>query len=370
MDNQRDRVLASLIIIVPLFLFGPGDAQQGQIYGLLLGCFVYLALSLPNKVLGVFMLYVAAYFAYFLSSVFARTLIPEVAGVAIDAILFLMIGAIIYTGIANCKKKNIKWFINAVCIAALIQAVLATLQSTDVNPVVALLSNVVNIDAPKGGMNINSPVGTLMNTNYLSIFVAVSVPLFFRKWWKFFIPVLLYAIFVSKCRTAILSLFAGCIYFAWYHRSRWSVIDKIERFPWITSFVPLIIFAFIVIATRSSNLSVIERYNDYWVPVYQILSGHWQFMVFGVGPGITLTVNNHIHSSYFGIAFSYGLIGIAYLAAFVWTINKKHPLLTMSLVIILTDMTLNHFWTIPTTGLEGLFILGLVERMKDEEWLA
>ncbi len=367
LENTQDRLLASLIAVVPLFVFW-SDIDQGHIYGLFLGAFIFLALSMSNKILSLFMLYAAGWFGYWVSSYFVGLVIGDAVLAGVDAILFLIVAAIIYEGIVKSKKPRGFW-LNWICASAIIQAVLAITQYHFTDPVGWTLSHVVNISY--GTFSPHSPVGTLVNSNYLGAFIGISLPFFVRRKWWIVIPVIIYALYAANCRAVnmailIVTAFTAVRYSDWFFDTQYKH-DRGMRYAFIAGIVAASIVALYYFGTSKRMLSVGERYVDYWRFALQTSIGSWQHFLFGVGPGITLRpVNNNLHNEYVSWLGNYGLIGLSIIGAYIGTtirvLWRENMKLLCAVLIALIDMQANHLLHIPTTGLLVIFVAALAQR--------
>ncbi len=373
---MRDRVTAALIIVVPLLILWE-DVAQGHLLGLYLGAFVCLALSFAggessgpiqiNQYLTFFLLYVAAWFAFWLSLHYAGRIIIDVILLGIDAILILMIGVIIYGAVAASKRPLDFWF-NFICVSILVQASLAICQHHFFNPVESVLSLVTTVCYSSWG-NAHSPAGSLANTNYLGAFLAIGLPFFFRRKWIYAFPVAAYALYLTHCRTAeIAVLIVGFVYVC---KHGVPFIDfflgkKLGNFICTLIILGLISGIYLMVAINPG--SFVERYEDFWIGPIKIWLGSWHTFLFGVGPGITSRINNFLHNEYIPLLFNYGIIGFGivggYIIATLRHKGKINIILTCALWIILIDMLGNHLLHIPATALLVIFVLGLIDREK------
>jgi len=374
-------MLAALIVIVPCFVFWK-DLDQGQVYGLYLGAFVYLALGilLLNLWLGLFLLYVAGWFGYWISGHFVNLVDGSAILAGVDAILFLICASIVYEGIVKSSLKD-ETIITGICIAALFQAILAIIQYHGFDPPGWALSQVVEISY--GEYDPTTPAGTLANTNYMGAFLGISLWFFFRmRWWSIVsIPVIIYALILANCRTAdIAVLGVGTFFVCWYGTQLAKYLYG-RYVGWALTLVTILSFITVAYLIASLNWgSLIVRYHEFWYGPIHTWLGSWQTFIFGVGPGITQRINNYLHNEEVVWVWNYGLLGTMLILGFIGTtlakltIAQRTTMITCSIVVALIDMQANHLLHIPTTGLLMIVIAGLAQRhCKDvslaEAWI-
>jgi len=366
-SRGRDRFLAALIVMVPCFVLWE-ETDQGQVYGLYLGAFVYLALGifLLNRFLGLFMLYIAGWFGFWVSMRFVGR-VEDVAILAgVDAILFMICVAIIYEGVVKSELED-SVFINGVCWFALMQATIAIMQYHWFDPAGRILGIFVKISY--GSYGEHTAAGLLSNSNYLGAALGICLPLLFtrRKWWLLGIPVVAYALILSACRAAMLGVMAVTVVVSVIIYWKYLYSRVLTRFYGAGLVVAILAIAAHYVMNLNTQ-SLVERYEEFWKGPVNIWLGSWDTFIFGVGPGITARINNYLHSEPVCWVWNYGALGAGIIAAFIgttlWKLSKVAgaAMLTCSIVIAVIDMQANHLLHIPVTGLLMVIIMALAQR--------
>ena len=362
-SEYRDRILAALIVIVPFFILWE-DTDQGQIYGLYLGAFVYLAMGILrlNRLLGLFLLLVAGWFGFWVSSYFVHRVDLSAVLAGIDAILFMTCAAIIYQGVVESHLED-ETFINGICVFALLQAVLAITQFYFFDPVGSVLKEMVDISYGQGSAN--TPAGTFSNTNYAGAALGICLPLFFfrERRWLLGAAVVLYALILTQCRAAAFAVIvvgAFMVYRAYFFKR------TLYRIYGAAFSAVVVAASYFLVAIRPGSL--VERYNEFWKIPLKIWLGSWHTFIFGVGPGITARANNYLHNEPLVWVWNFGLLGAVIIMAFIgttlWKLSRVAgaAMLTCSIVIAVIDMQANHLLHIPVTGLLMVIIMALAQR--------
>jgi hypothetical protein len=388
-NEYRDRFLAALLVMVSCFVLWQ-DPEQGQVYGLYLGVFVYVALGifLINRPLGLFMLYIAGYFGWWVSLHFVGRMEGIVVGLGIDAILFMTFAAIIYKGVVKSALPD-ETFISGICWFVLLEAALAICQYHFFDPVGTGLGFFIPIGY--GEYSANTPAGTFSNTNYIGAAMGIGFWFFFRRKWWLAVPVIAYALFIVNCRAVNIPILAVGLFLIYWGGLKFT--DFTVTAPWTyrgTNTLLTIGFLYLAYWLVMQNIgSLVERYNEFWKESLNYwLSGRFDFwmthnvrdwfssnelppfkwgkFLFGTGPGITMRpVNNNLHCEPLTWVCNYGLLGASIIGAFIvttlWKIRKNVRLMCV-LVIALADMTVNHLLHIPLTGLLMVFVMALAQR--------
>lgn len=333
-------------ILIPLILWA-GVVHQAHVYTFMLVCFIGLSLYLPSKWFAGFGLYIALWWSLIIYLVWTGRVVPQMIGVSVDAILFLVFGMIAFLAIFNGKVKTDTWF-NVICISALIQAVIGFLQYYGVNLVAVVFSYFVNISAE---LPTRTPVGTLGNNNFLAAFLAVSLPFFFRRVWLWVLPFVLFSLFLCKTSTAGIAVIVGTVYYIGGWKLAVASIGLVSAYFYFFDF---------------AHIFQGDRW-DFWKDALVKLSGSWKTLVYGFGPGITWQIGNELHNEYVMAVWNYGLVGLTFLLGYIVTVYREHKILFTSFLILCIDAVGNHvLHTVPTAVL-AIVIIALIERERLED---
>ncbi len=325
-----DRIVLIGLFMLLFPLWGKNSFQgQGYMF-VIIGMMAY-AFAMGRPILTVFGIYLSCWFTYFLSAGFNNVVPQEILVQAIDAITFVFAGMGLYVLVRN-GKKPIETYLNwAICPAAIFLGILGVIQW-------------------KFGMI--AAGATLGNPNFLAAFIAISLPLFFRPKWWFFIPLFIFILFVCRTSTAISAAFIAS---GWYFFG-WKGVGLAT--------IPAIVYYLIFKATTSTYI----RFG-YWTDALTKISNSWQTLVFGVGPGVYWQWQNELHSEYVYLLFNLGIIGFlivaAYIAKSLRTVGDRR--LYASFLAILVDAVGNHVMHVMPTAYLIIVILALRDRTAGRE---
>ena len=296
---------------------------------------------------------------------------PQILSMAmIEAVFFIFAGLILFLSIYRGSLSLSSW-LNIICIAATAQALLAVSQTFGFDPVRLLLEKVVDVH---GQMAFTTPVGTMGNQNFLAAFLAISLPFFFRAtWvdlgksrrkgsccllrlpigWYLAIPIIVYALILTKTTTAIGAAIIGSVYF--FFGWKWAC----------GSVLP----AFVIYAIKFNGTILTNARIQYWLDAINSTTSSWQTFMFGWGPGITWKSGNMLHSEYINAFFNYGLIGLIIMVGYIVSVHKMNKMLLSAFIVLCIDMIGNHaLHTVPTAVLI-ITIIALLERQKQEDFI-
>ena len=225
---------------------------------------------------------------------------PQILSMAmIEAVFFIFAGLILFLSIYRGSLSLSSWS-NIICIVSTSQAVLAILQVYGHDPLWYLLEKVVNVHTQIG---FKQATGSLGNPNFLAAFLAISLPFFFRAtWvdlgksrrkgsccllrlpigWYLAIPIIVYALILTKTTTAIGAAIIGSVYF--FFGWKWAC----------GSVLP----AFVIYAIKFNGTILTNARIQYWTDAWYSTSHSWQTFIFGWGPGISSKPGNMLHSEY------------------------------------------------------------------------
>lgn len=109
------------------------------------------------------------------------------------------------------KKQDVRFIINGLCVIALLQTIYIWFQHFKIDPIFQGWIGAKSYSH----MDVKDlVVGTWAHTNLSGAYLACSIPLFLRKRWFIFIPVILAALFWGRSWGAIVSCGAGIVFWA------------------------------------------------------------------------------------------------------------------------------------------------------------
>jgi len=256
-----------------------------------------------------------------------------------------------YLGMQESKVK-IERIYDVICIAAGIQALMAVGQMWNFDPFFQFIRLYANAQKQLSATEVT---GSLGNNNFLAVYLAISFPFFFRKYWCYFIPVLLAVILVSLTSTAVVALMIGCTVF---------FNDKI-KWRWILlATIPFIIYLCFIKASLTWNFTWDHDRFHWWKSAIVFWQQTWGSILFGFGPTMKWGKNFPIHNEWITALFNFGIIGFGLAVGYFITAYRKNRYLYAA--FITACITFNGTYPLhlaPTTMLV-MIILGLMERER------
>lgn len=331
MQRIDDRIAALGLFIISFTAWGP-NVFGSQAY--MLNCIGLAALSFMtrDKLLIIFGCYCAAWFA-FIQIAESKGWMPSTSMIqAVDVLTLIMAGYAVYIAI-RFGRASVHFWQNCICIIAAGLSCIGLIQYSFVG----------------------SATATLGCTNFLAAYLAISGPCFFRRKWWMLLPLILACLWACHTATAILAFFIGLGFFVW---------------GWIgagVAVIPGVIYWLIFKAPDS----LLER-ATFWMDAVKKLSGHWEKIVFGTGPGILWRTDNMLHSEYFYLLWNFGIIGLVIAAFYIVRScrNITNPALFASFLAVLVDGIGNHLMHTAPTAFLAVVIFALMDRDKNTEGLS
>lgn len=342
------------VILIPLMIMA-SDIHHSHVLGMITCGMIYLAMTIPDMFLRLFFLYASAWLLFIFGNVFVGRYDKLIIPSSIDTSLFLVFYSVFFVGVMRSKLSK-EFFFNCICVAAIVQAVFGVFQFFSLDPVSYALSGIVKVINPIG---LETPVGTLGNPNFLGAFLVISLPFFIRKYWSNLIPLILFAIFISGCKTAILiTVILAVFYF--------SNMIKVKNIYKTGMIFLVVILTFGALLKYYGDSSLVIRMS-YWKDGLSQIFVSWETVLFGFGPGITWKLGDQFHSEYMSIFFNWGVIGLFLVLAYMLNIYRGSRLLFLSIITIAFNMIANHtFHTVPTAIL-SVMVCSLNEREKTQQ---
>jgi hypothetical protein len=232
-------------------------------------------------------------------------------------------------------------------------------------------------------------IGTMGNPNFLGAYLAISLPLFYRKWWFLGAALIVYAILMSKCEMAMLAAVASTWWFVFkeWHTGDRHLCFKVAFFPRVSlprfndRFIKLFALGVVpILATAyllwehgffSGNLKelLIQRGGTRlvnWTIVANVLLQGPLNMIFGCGPASDISMQP-IHNGYVWLLGHFGIIGFVLFAMFLIKLPKTHTLFTCSFIAICVDACGSIVMRIPALAYPSIIIFALMSRQKSIE---
>ena len=233
-------------VLLPLMWISPGLPVRGQLIFFMAIALAVISVALKNNWLKAFGCYIALSVigSWMLAMYYPKAGLR--AFLTTDQAIYLTCGYVllVFISISNIDTETFyKW----ICIGAIVQCLIAIPQQFEIFPFVWFM-NFIGIRT----INplVSKAVGTLQNSNFFSAYIAISLPFFFRKKWRWFIPVIVVHLLLSASTTAVISAAIGTVVvfniwwvlilgligayaFAWYDgtMSKLIVSELLEQSP-------------------------------------------------------------------------------------------------------------------------------------------
>lgn len=266
------------------------------------------------------------------------------------------------------SKLSLNIFYNFICVTTLIQVALSLSQLFGYDPVLGAIRNfyrgIVSDQIPNVwflGYQYKSMTGTMANNNFLSVYMAMSLPLFFRPKWVYFVPLVSGIILFLLTSTATFAAGAACIYYFW------NKLKK-SKAGW---FLVLTVIGFLILTKQSLTINlyqtISENHYDRFVwaqEVWRLSTASWDLFFFGYGQGAPWGHTYPIHNEYLECLHHFGFVGLILLFTYIFTLHRGNRRL-FSIVIVMIFSCLGTYplhLAIHTYFLA--IILGLIERER------
>ena len=338
---------------MPYVALSGGNIHAGHRNALLLSGLAIMGALISNIWVRAFIWYFVAWVTFLFWAGIIGLANIQFVNLASTMTMYLTGAFFIYIAAQNSKNK-ITFYYNIICIAAILQALLSICQmwGHDLYQVVLELvySSANKYIDPK------TPTGSLGNNNFLSIFLAISLPFFYRKYWAYFVPVLWTIILVTITLTAAVAAFVGTILY--FH-------DKI-RWRWLAlGTIPFIYYLCMTKASYTINFTWDHDRFQWWaMAIKNVFRMPWFASVFGLGPNAFWGKAFPIHNEFVEAFYDFGFIGIFFIAGYFLTLYRKNKKLWISLIIAsITCLGSYPMHLGPSIALI-ILIMGLIERER------
>lgn len=343
---MNDIIIILTFLMVPFGYFSLiGSVHSGHLLAFFLsGCAIF-AIRIENFWLKLFFLYIIFYQACVLVSA-AFSEIPR-APAGNMLLFYILLSLMIFTYV---KSSNIpfRFFYNAICISALIQATIGIFQWLGFDLVYLCLKPIIPFWVKLKPLDV--PVGTLANENYLAAYLAISLPFFFRKRWIFAIPVISASLLMSNTTTAMFSAFVA--------------VSVFFKYTWV---IILSIFGFIIYAAFiDSDPSAIFANDRFviWSTALDKIFTNFKTIIFGLGPGAGYGQPYALHNEYLTLWFHFGIIALFLISGFIINVERSNKILISSFGAIVSNCLGNLPMQLAPSLFLILIVIGLLERNK------
>lgn len=272
---------------------------------------------------------------------------PNVVGKAMNLLIYHLAGTVFLYSVIQ-SKIPVQRFFNVICVGAIIQAIIAISQYFDTDIMEYILGWYVPLSKT---IERDDLAGTLGNSNFCSAYLAISVPFFFRKYWKWGILLVVPVILASKSSTAVIALAVGMAVYSqmWWVFIGAGVAGCLYAYVW--DFNP-------------SAMALERRFSeDFPFVISQILDKPWSIIT-GQGPGVKWQGDYPVHCEPLSFMLRHGAIGTSFAVGFVFDLllQRPHRTLKASLIISLVCMLGTYSMTVAPIAVLTLTITGLIMR--------
>ncbi|OPY61475.1 MAG: hypothetical protein A4E57_04190 [Syntrophorhabdaceae bacterium PtaU1.Bin034] len=306
------------------------NVLRGQTYEFIVLGLMAASLLLGDAVLSILGLYLSCWFAYLMWAGFYGAIPAEILFQSLDTMTFIFAGMGVYMLVRRGQMERDR-YMNWICTLTAIFCVLALAQIT-----------LFRMDV----------VATLGNRNFLAAWLAISFPLFLRRKWMRFIPLIAICLLCTKTSSAISAALMATAFCLWGWKGAGIAI------------IPAVAY-YLVFKLSVHNLSLGIRL-EYWQDALSKISNSWQTILFGVGPGVYWRWGNEFHSEPVYILFNLGIFGLAIVAAYIFRSfrAKADRRLQAAFLAALIDSFGNHVMHVALTALLIIIILALKDRTE------
>lgn len=347
---MRDYTLLIAFLLAPFLILSTGYIWTGQQIGLMVIFLILIASMIDNLWIRGFLLYVIAWQTFlFVQALMEPQMFQQAISSGYTQTLFMASGAVIYLTVSKSTIR-LPIFYNAICVAALIQAGVALLQTFGVDLVSMCLSLIVPTRSALGPAPL---VGFLGNPNYLAAFLAFSTPFFFRKRWVWSLPLVIYVLVASWTSSAVIPAIIAAAYFLWIE------LVNVDDRAYVGGIAALAIAGYLYLDAGSVTAG--GRFEIWETAFNQVVQSPLG-LTFGLGPGATWARNYPLHSEWVAMIHQFGAIGLSLGAGYVLTVKRDNIYLFSSFVIIVINMFGNSALHIAPTAFLACMVAGLMER--------
>lgn len=344
-------------LVIPQGFVLSGAALRGSQLSILLVTSLMAASMIKDRAYFWFAVYFVIQCAAVMFMAVAGAASPNIVIKASSLLVYFLAGSVYLVYIIQLKTSRNKIY-NVICIGALIQVFIAGSQFlTKEHGIIPKLfdqdfsqfmwswslSLVKNIE-------VDDLSGTMLNSNFCSAYLAMSVPFFFRKSWSWCLPFVLAVVLVSKTTTSVIALACGLSIAYWNGYLAFLLVAGAMLYGYLFDFNPEQI-----VQEQRFKADIPETIKQIFETPLTVLLGH--------GPGVKWQGIYPIHCEPLALWLRSGLIGLSLCAAFIIKLflNSEKEL-RAALVIAVVCMFGTYSMTVAPTAILSLTIAGLIIR--------
>lgn len=333
------------LVLLPLLWISPGRPRHGQLIVFMMIALAAVSSQIKNIWLRFFGYYIATWVVVSWVVTLFNPKFGIIAFLTTDQATYILAGYIILLLVINSNEK-IEFFYNWICVAVIAQCLIAIPQQYGCFPYVGFL-NYIGLKTTNPVANL--AVGTLENGNFFAAFIAISLPFFFRKYWCYFIPVIVYHLVLSTTTTAVVAALVGVVvlYNTW-----WVVIIAI---------IAGNIFAYSdgtlsQVLGKSARVDFCKECIGNIKTIPQLIFGH--------GLGVSWGQGFPLHNEWIQGLFEIGVVGMGLVTGYVFTVYRQNKILFAAFCAACVNCIGNYPIHLPPSAFLIIIIIGLIERER------
>lgn len=343
-SDKREYLILTAFILLPVTILTAGLIHDGQRIAFFTFSLGLLAVYVRNPWLMGLMFWAMAWQITILILTFTMIQKPPIVFTATDQYIYYICAAAVFVAVKHSKLDNETYY-NAICAATVFQLAMGVFQFFKFDPYTWALNFFVQTVSLWDGIN-----GTLGNPNFHCAFLAISLPMFFRSGWRWFVPLIAFFLVYSHTSTSVVAACAAVAVYFWH----WT---------WLVAMgMAGAVYAF----WYDGNILGNERFG-YWRGALELMALWKPSYVFGMGPGVGFTHEWPLHNEWLTLFYRYGLVGLSCAAGYVVTAYRGNKILFASLVAFCVNAIGNYPAHLAPSVFLLMIVMGLIEREKESE---
>ena len=305
----------------------------------------------------------AAWLGFVYSAVMVHILPLSYQTAIVNGSIIIMLGILLYLFFYYSKVQKETYF-NVICSFTVFFCCIGLSQKFGYDIIERTLSLTTLVGHESGTVMVSSVFG---NNNFFAAWLAISCIMFFRPIWCFFIPVILYNLYLTHTMAADIALACGVFYY----------IPLLLKKYFSQQFINRVIYpALGLLLCVGLTYAITYHYNSFMQRI-----GFWQdamatvfitpdIAIFGFGQGLLWQEGGQLHSEPFNILFNFGLFGISIMILYLidQIMAKSGKILTACLIVCIVNSLANHLMHVVTTAILAISILAYNEKGRKNKW--
>jgi hypothetical protein len=357
-------LLYATFLFVPFFVVGGGTFLDGQFIGLMLAVALGIALLVTDR----WLRGALTYFLIWQTVLSLMTVVSmpahsyRIVGMEMLLITTFMTAVWLFFAHTDVKEESVY---NIICIAVLIQAIIAWAQiKTGHDPIGRFLYTVFSVPVAYY-MGEGAGTGTLLNTNFLACTIVIATPFFLRRWWALGLLITLPLLIPLQTATAVIALGVGLPVFF----SQRKLFNKFPIWP-IILIIGISLSMWYMIQYKGGLSQVFsvegslgaESRLYIWLKVWIYMKKSFFLLLIGASSGATPEFN--LHNDYMTVFLKFGFVGVVFVAGYIKNLYRGDKRLYSVMVIALVTMMGSISMQLPISMLIITTTAGLLERKK------